>query len=203
MATLADRVLHTLRVTSHALDDDELANRLGVIRQQINQVCNRLANQGLLRRYVGPESKLVNEVTEGQGQPRPSSQKTEVHSNQASLTEDVVKAAVRDYLRQRDLQVEVKWGRDRGIDIVAHGHGERWLIEAKGEVASPQQQGNYLLQALGELVQRMNDPTAQYGLALPDNARYRGLVDRLPVLARPRLNLTVLFVRPDRSVREA
>jgi DNA-binding MarR family transcriptional regulator len=65
MATLADRVLQTLRVTSRALDDDELAKRLGVIRQQINQACNRLANQGLLRRYVGPENKLVNQVVEG------------------------------------------------------------------------------------------------------------------------------------------
>jgi hypothetical protein len=203
MATLADRVLSTLRVTSRALDDDELARRLGVIRQQINQVCNRLAGQGLLRRYVGPENKLVNEVIEGQELPVPFDRQSRARSSGVSLTEDAVKAAVRDYLHQRDLHVEVKWGRDRGIDIVAHGHGERWVIEAKGEVDSPQQQGNYFLLALGELVQRMDEPTAQYGLALPDNSRYRGLVDRLPTLARQRLNLAVLFVRPDGSVREA
>jgi hypothetical protein len=59
------------------------------------------------------------------------------------------------------------------------------------------------LQALGELVQRMDEPASQYGLALPDNARYRGLVDRLPALARQRMHLTVFFVRADGSVREA
>jgi len=137
------------------------------------------------------------------GQPVPGSRKSEAPSGRASLTEDTVKAAVRDYLRQRGLQVQVKWGKDRGIDIIADGHGERWVIEAKGEVDSPQQQGNYFLQALGELIQRMDEPTTRYGLALPDNARYRGLVDRLPVLARQRLNLTVLFVGSDRRVREA
>jgi hypothetical protein len=201
--TLADRILRTLRATSHALDEDELARRLGVIRQQINQVCNRLANQGILRRHIGPQNKLVNEIIEAQEPPVPVDRQSKALSGRTLLGEDAVKAAVLAYLQQRGLQVEVKWGKERGIDIIAYGHGERWLIEAKGEVDSPQQQGSYFLQALGELVQRMDEPTAQYGLALPDNSRYRGLVDRLPALARLRLNWVVLFVRPDGSVREA
>lgn len=41
----------------------------------------------------------------------------------------------------------------------------------------------------------MNDPQAGYGLALPDNRQYRGLVQRLPALVWTRLNLTVFFVR--------
>jgi hypothetical protein len=203
MATLKDRILGTLRVTSHALDDDELAGRLDVTRQQINQVCNRLAREGLLCRYVGPQNKLVNEMTEGHEPPVPVNQQSRAPSSGALLTEDAVKAAVRDYLHQRDLQVKVKWGKSRGIDIIASGHGERWIIEAKGEVDSPQQQGSYFLQALGELVQRMAEPTAQYALALPDNSRYRGLVDGLPALARQRLTLTVFFVGSDGTVREA
>jgi hypothetical protein len=36
-----------------------------------------------------------------------------------------------------------------------------------------QQQGNYFLHALGELIQRIDDPGARFGLALPDNERYR------------------------------
>jgi hypothetical protein len=32
--------------------------------------------------------------------------------------------------------------------------------------------------ALGELLQRMTESNAVYGLALPDNAQYRGLVER-------------------------
>jgi hypothetical protein len=43
----------------------------------------------------------------------------------------------------------------------------------------------------------MSDADAAYGLALPDNRQYRGLVARLPSLARERLRLRVLFVRRD------
>ena len=110
------------------------------------------------------------------------------------LKEDEVKAAVRDYLTAHGYEVVVAWGHERGIDIEARRTGE-FLIEAKGEVSSQQQQANYFLGALGELVQRLDDPDTPYGLALPDNRRYRGLVDRLPPLARERLNLVVFFVR--------
>jgi hypothetical protein len=57
-----------------------------------------------------------------------------------------------------------------------------------------QQQGNYFLHALGELIQRIDDPGARFGLALPDNERYRGLVKRLPALARERIDLVVYMV---------
>lgn len=40
----------------------------------------------------------------------------------------------------------------------------------------------------------MSDPDARYGLALPDHRQYRGLVERLPALAKERLRLTVYFV---------
>jgi predicted transcriptional regulator len=42
-------------------DDDELA-RLTQIepRQQVNQICNRLAKKGVLVREKGPRNKLVN-----------------------------------------------------------------------------------------------------------------------------------------------
>lgn len=68
------------------------------------------------------------------------------------------------------------------------------MLEAKGEVLLQPQQVNYFLGTLGELVQRMDDPDTTYGLALPDNRQYRGLVSRLPSLARDRLGLRVLFV---------
>jgi len=47
---------------------------------------------------------------------------------------------------------------------------------------------------LGELAQRIEDPHASYGIALPDNRQYRGLVDRLPALAKERLRLAVFWV---------
>ena len=53
---------------------------------------------------------------------------------------------------------------------------------------------NYFLGMLGELVQRMDDAQASYGIALPNNRQYRGLVDRLPALAEERLRLVVFWV---------
>ncbi len=40
----------------------------------------------------------------------------------------------------------------------------------------------------------MSDAGARYGLALPDNYQYQGLVERLPLLARQQLGLEVFFV---------
>ncbi len=56
---------------------------------------------------------------------------------------------------------------------------------------------NDFLGTLGELVRRISEPQAVYGIALPDNRQYRGLVDRLPALARERLHLTVFWVSRD------
>ena len=75
------------------------------------------------------------------------------------------------------------------------------LLEAKGSAVNPPQQVNYFLSALGELLQRMSDPAATYGLALPDSQQYRGLAGRLPALAWQRMRLTVLFVSKDDAGR--
>lgn len=92
--------------------------------------------------------------------------------------------------------VEVAWGHAPGIDIVArHADGRRYVIEAKAEVGiAGAQQHNYFVGMLGELIQRMSDPEATYAIALPDNRQYRGLVDRLPDLAKMRMHLAVFWV---------
>jgi hypothetical protein len=119
-----------------------------------------------------------------------------------SLTEDEVKQGVKDCLEAAGFEVTVAWGRQRGIDIRAVSGAEVMLLEAKGSAVNPPpQQVNYILGALGELVQRMSDPAATYGLALPDTPQYRGLAARLPALAWERLRLTVLFVGKDDAGR--
>lgn len=40
----------------------------------------------------------------------------------------------------------------------------------------------------------MDDERAAYGIALPANRQYRGLVERFPRLARDRLELNVFWV---------
>ena len=110
------------------------------------------------------------------------------------VTEDAVKTAVAAWLKADGWIVDVRWGRNRGIDLDARRGTERLIIEAKGAAPAGPQQVNYFLNALGELIQRMGDSSARYALALSDHPQYRGLVDRLPSLARERMLLNVFFV---------
>ena len=94
------------------------------------------------------------------------------------LTEDEVNQGVKEFLEADGFHVTIAWGRDRGIDIEAVSANGILLREAKGSAQNPPQQVNYFLGALGELLQRMTEPSAAYGLALPENGQYRGLVSR-------------------------
>lgn len=58
MTTIAERALELLE--QGPLDDDQLASRLGVARQQVNQVCRLLASRGELARAVGSRGKIEN-----------------------------------------------------------------------------------------------------------------------------------------------
>ncbi|MDP9070479.1 MAG: MarR family transcriptional regulator [Actinomycetota bacterium] len=195
--SLADRIVEKLRVQARALDDDELAAHLGVIRQAVNQACRGLEQKGIVERYVGPNNKIVNRLRSSEAREvvaaPPASASARPH-DRTLISEDEVKEAVKAHLEAQSFEVTVAWGRTRGADIVATRPGARWVLEAKGEVLLQPQQVNYFLGALGELVQRMDDPDTTYGLALPDNRQYRGLVSRLPSFARHRLGLRVFFV---------
>jgi hypothetical protein len=109
---------------------------------------------------------------------------------------------VEQWLRVAGWDPKVAWGGARGIDIDARRSTERWIIEAKGRGNSPQEQGNYFLNGLAELLQRMDDPDARYSLAFPDLPRYQGLWQRLPALVKMRLRLGMLFVDEKGNVRE-
>lgn len=198
---LRDRIVDALR--SAALDDDQLAARLGVVRQQVNQVCRALETRGVLARAIGPGGKIVNRLTgttfAAPPLPTGHSAPPRLSASSGALAEDEVKTAIRDRFEARGFTVAVAWGHVRGIDIEAQRGGERWAIEAKGEAATHQMGGNYFLNALGELLQRMSDERAHYAIALPENRRNLGLVERFPDLARRRLGLTVFFVSRDGS----
>jgi hypothetical protein len=202
--SVAQQVVHLLKAFGPK-DDDELAAVLKRNRIYINQVARGLARQGLLQRVTGSGGKLVNALVPGQETPTLSPSQIRAHrtaNREGFLHEDAVKQAVANYLTARGYQVAIMWGRDRGIDIDAVGPEGRIVIEAKGEVPRGPQQVNYFLNALGELVQRMSDEQARYGLALPGNNQFRNLVLRLPTLARQRLRLTVYLVNADGTVEE-
>ena len=89
--TIAARVLDELRRARRPLDDDELARRLGVSpRQTINQVCRGLERSGRLRRHVGSEGKIVNDlgpavpVTVPLKAPRTAARGRDVHQQAAA-----------------------------------------------------------------------------------------------------------------------
>ncbi len=58
-----ERVLTALRISTYPLDDDQLAAQAGVRpRQTVNQLCRQLERDGVLRRYVGVDGKIVNQL---------------------------------------------------------------------------------------------------------------------------------------------
>jgi hypothetical protein len=197
VATLAERILDAIRYAP--LDDDVLARRLGVSqRQSVNQTARRLEAQGRLRRLMGPDGKIVNALSDSETSPGPAVTQVRptTRARPDRITEDEVKLAVRDHLALQGYAVKVAWDRTRVIDLDArHPNGSRHVIEAKAETGtSGAQQVNYFIGMLGELLQRMDDERATYGIALPLNRQYRGLVDRLPRLARDRIGLNVFWV---------
>jgi len=119
------------------------------------------------------------------------------------LSEDSIKRALERWLRDQGWEPKIAWGRSPGIDVEARRGPARWVIEAKGRGVSPQAQGNYFLGALAELVQRMTDANCRYSLAFPDLARYQGLGNRLPALAKSRLQVSVLFIDERGNVIES
>ncbi|MGO9180142.1 MAG: hypothetical protein ACLQBX_11780 [Candidatus Limnocylindrales bacterium] len=60
MADLAERILAELQASTAALDDDQLAARLGVARQAVNQASRRLAGMSLIGRGAVAGGKIFN-----------------------------------------------------------------------------------------------------------------------------------------------
>ena len=61
--THRDRILEAIRLSSLPLDDDQLARRTGISpRQAVNQICRSLETAGVLRRHVGSDGKIVNQL---------------------------------------------------------------------------------------------------------------------------------------------
>ena len=194
--TLKERILALL--AAETLDDDQIAARLGVVRQQVNQSCRAMEYDGLLTRQRGPSGKIVNRLTEtGAQAPAPRSRSSAPSAPGTPITEDDVKAAVSHWLEAKGFEVAVAWGHDPGIDIEAKRGVERWVIEAKGTGSYDQMSRNYFFGVIGSLLQRMTDEHAHYALAMPDAPPFINLVSRFPELARQRMQLSFLMVRRD------
>jgi hypothetical protein len=68
--TNRDKVVLAMSSSLDPLDDDELSRRSGVMpRQSVNMPCRELEKQGVVRRFMGSDGKLVNELLERRTSP--------------------------------------------------------------------------------------------------------------------------------------
>lgn len=205
MASRRETLLKLIR-KEPGLSDRQLTDRLlgqGEPQQAVNSLCRQLEAEGLCVRRKRSDGRLGNYpggVPVSVEAPAVAEPDTRVPATPSGISEDDVKRAVKERLEKAGWECNVAWGGAHGIDIDAHRNGRRWIIEAKGSGKSNPQRVNYFVGALGELLQRTNDPNADYGIALPDVDQYRKLWDRLPSLAKRRMRLSALFVAEDGSV---
>jgi len=69
--------------------------------------------------------------------------------------------------------------------------GEKWRIEAKGFTSNV---GLDFRTGLGQLIQRMDDPNANYGIAIPNIPSYIRQVEQIRPWVRKKFELHVLVV---------
>lgn len=113
-----------------------------------------------------------------------------------SLGEETVKTAVADFLKSRGYTVTINKRREHGPDMRATKDGLKLVIEAKGEGTRSPMFNNFFVGVLGEVLQRMNDNAAEYGIALPAHRKYARLIEELSDTPRFTLRLNFYLVRP-------
>lgn len=192
--TMTERLLRAIQNTPGSTDRDLTDMLLGTNKgqQAVNQAARRLEADGKLLRRLRPDGKLGNYPTSAL-LPEPAS--TPPSATEDGLSEDELKLALERWLTAKGWQVyELALGKKHGADIRARRGDEQWVIEVKGIGSRSAMRVNYFLAILGETLQRMDDPTARYSIALPDVPQYRGLWERLPRLAKERTGISALFV---------
>ena len=181
-------------------------------QQAVNRACRELASVGMLQRktrddgLIGnyPVSALYVSADAARRNAGATRGARTTREESGELGEDQLKAHLERWLNADGWRARVAWGRERGVDIEAVGRdGERWLIEVKGCGSRSAMRVNYFIAVLGETLQRMDDANAKYSIALPDMPQFHGLWDRLPLLAKERTRISMLFVGADGRVREA
>jgi hypothetical protein len=195
MANMKERIVELLRDSS-GLSDREITDTLikkGATQQPINQICRGLESQGIIiRRKL--DGRIKNFLTNHTSDSIDEAHKKSGTEDDLSLSEDVLKKHLKNWLIQNGWEVQVAWGHSQGIDICAMKDNKLWVIEVKGEGSRQPMRVNYFLAILGETLQRMNDSESDYSIALPDLQHIRNLWDRLPTLAKQRTGISTLFV---------
>jgi len=205
--TINDRILGLLAEATAPLDDDEIAARIGVARQQVNQRCLHLGRSGLIVRERGADKKIVNRrAPSGTPVARPVSilPAPLVHGGTAGpdvpsdwFWEGHVQARLRDHLVAQGWQLLGEsdcLSRERGIDLLLERGGEQLAIEVKGFPSTTHGRGPMkgqpkptqpTLQAkhwfaealLAAILVQSKHPAYTVAIAFPHMPRYRSLID--------------------------
>lgn len=202
------KIVSTLSKLGAMCDDCLSSASMVKPRQTVNTECRFLEQENALTRskQLCPRCKLskITNHLESTGKqvveklsasrPDPATLSAIKNHDVEALSEDEIKQVLSDWLSNDGWDVKVAWGRTPGIDVEATRGSERWVIEAKGPGSRQPMRVNYFIGILGETLQRMDDPEAQYAIALPDLQQYRRLWGRLPELAKKRTKISILLV---------
>jgi hypothetical protein len=199
MPTLPEQIVR-LVVERPGLSDREVTALLlssDAGHQPVNQACRALAARGRIMRRVRADGRIGNYAS-AQAEGNPASQWSDDR-----LSEDAIKRAVCLHLESQGWECTISSARSREIDILARRGPNKWLIEAKGHGSRPEARVSAFLSVLGAVCHHMADPSARYGIALPDLPHFRRLWDRLPGVAKARMGVSALFVDENGRVIES
>lgn len=134
--TIAERVIALLSKSSRGWDDDELAQQLDVSpRQSINQVCRKLASEGRLHRYPGPDGKIVNAIggTQPTESPMPPGSSTEQQQAERIILDEAgtrlgTRLGPRKILTPTGVRVEVD-GADQDLTVLVEAWAHQGAVK--------------------------------------------------------------------------
>jgi hypothetical protein len=207
--TVADDVLRALSVHTAGMADAEPTTMLRKRHRQINQVCQGLADQGLIIR--GHSAGVIVNTFRADAL-APVREPLPENSSATWSGEGNVQIRVATYLAATGwsiVRVADTALRQRGVDIIGQRDGQRLVVEAKGSPATTYarseragqpkptqpttQAGVWFAEGLTTLIRRGADPGSRPALARPEMRRYRALLAETG-WALDRLDTTVYLV---------
>ncbi|ACU35487.1 hypothetical protein KCV87_12755 [Actinosynnema pretiosum subsp. pretiosum] len=212
-----DRVVALLRTSGEAMTDAEIARALGVVHQQVNAVCRRLAAAGVIVRDDADRpirNHLPDSLRVVRGLPVPA----EVHEV-ADVSERAVQQRLVDWLLAdgwKVVRVADTRSRERGTDVVVERGARTLHVEVKGFPSSRyvdparagevkrtlpavQARSEFAAALLKGLQLRQAHPDDVVALALPDRLTHRRNLESVASVF-PRMGLTVFLVGDDGAV---
>ncbi|MBQ3652839.1 MAG: hypothetical protein II954_00305 [Synergistaceae bacterium] len=116
--------------------------------------------------------------------------------------EDTVKTIIAEFFSRHGWIVSINLGHNKGVDFEARKDDSCWRIEAKSSYALKKgtllpreaSKTNYFLNALSEILQRMDDPNVHYAIAFPKINKYEELWAQLPSEAKKRTQIHMILV---------